>query len=77
MDDKGYGAATGRLRVALDPRYFRPTEVELLIGDPTKARETLGWHHETSPRALAREMVEADLKTMRDAPTGKGNLGCG
>jgi GDPmannose 4,6-dehydratase len=46
--------------------------VELLIGDPAKAHDKLGWKHETSPRALAREMVEADLKTMRDAPIGKG-----
>jgi GDPmannose 4,6-dehydratase len=44
----------------------------LLIGDPTKARETLGWTHQTSPRDLAREMVQADLKIMRDAPIGKG-----
>lgn len=72
VDEKGYCAETGKLRVAVDPRYFRPTEVELLIGDPVKAREKLGWHHETGPRELAREMVEADLKVMRTAPIGKG-----
>lgn len=72
VDEKGYCAETGAPRVAVDPRYFRPTEVELLIGDPTKAHEKLGWRHETSPRALAREMVEADLRVMRDAPIGKG-----
>jgi len=70
--EKGYCKESGVLRVAVDPRYFRPTEVELLIGDPTKAREKLGWHHETSPRDLAREMVMADLETMRTAPIGKG-----
>jgi len=72
VEEKGYCQATGKLRVAVDPRYFRPTEVELLIGDPTKAHEKLGWKHETSPRDLAREMVLADLETMRTAPVGKG-----
>ena len=60
------------MRVAVDPRYFRPTEVNLLLGDPTKARERLGWRHVTPVRELAREMVEADLAVMRDAPIGKG-----
>jgi GDPmannose 4,6-dehydratase len=45
--------------------------VELLIGDPTKAREKLGWTHKTSIRDLAREMVQADLAVMRDAPIAK------
>ena len=72
VDEKGYCQKTGKLMVAVDPRYFRPTEVELLIGDPTKAREKLGWTHRTSPRDLAREMVQADLRIMRDAPIGKG-----
>ncbi|GAA0661644.1 GDPmannose 4,6-dehydratase [Sphingomonas insulae] len=72
VEEKGYCKATGKLRVAVDPRYFRPTEVDLLIGDPTKAREQLGWSHETSPRDLAREMVLADIETMRTAPIGKG-----
>lgn len=71
-DEKGYCAKTGRLLVAVDPRYFRPTEVELLIGDPTKARDKLGWQHDTSPRDLAREMVQADLQVMQTAPIGKG-----
>lgn len=72
VEEQGFCAATGRVRVAVDPRYFRPTEVDLLIGDPTKAHEKLGWRHETSPRDLAREMIEADLAIMRDAPIGKG-----
>lgn len=72
VDEKGYCAKTGRLLIAVDPRYFRPTEVELLIGDPAKAREKLGWHHDTSPRDLAREMVQADLQIMQTAPIGKG-----
>lgn len=61
VDEKGFNSATGQELVAIDPRYFRPTEVELLIGDPTKAREKLGWTHETSPRDLCREMVKADV----------------
>lgn len=71
VDEKGYCAETGRCLVEVDPRYFRPTEVELLIGDPTKAREKLGWTHDTGPRELAREMVEADLKVMRASPVMK------
>ncbi|MBK6802839.1 MAG: GDP-mannose 4,6-dehydratase [Novosphingobium sp.] len=61
VEEKGYCKASGALRVAIDPRYFRPTEVDLLIGDPTKAHEKLGWKHETPVRELAREMVRADL----------------
>ncbi len=65
VDEKGYCQASGRCIVEIDPRYFRPTEVDLLIGDPTKAREKLGWVHQTSARDLAREMVEADLAEAR------------
>lgn len=71
-DEKGYCTRTGKLCVAVDPRYFRPTEVELLIGDASKARDILGWQHETSPRELAREMVLADMEAMKTAPIGKG-----
>ena len=70
--EKGYCVQSGRCLVEVDPRYFRPTEVDLLIGDPTKAREKLGWIHDTSPRDLAREMVLADLELMKTAPIGKG-----
>jgi len=63
--EKGYDRANGRCLVEVDPRYFRPTEVELLLGDPGKAREKLGWSHETSVRDLAKEMVAADLKVMQ------------
>jgi GDPmannose 4,6-dehydratase len=70
--EQGYCRQTGALRVAVDPRYFRPTEVDLLIGDPSKAHQKLGWRHETSVRELAREMVAADLVTMQTAPVGRG-----
>ncbi|MFD1949568.1 GDP-mannose 4,6-dehydratase [Sphingomonas arantia] len=72
VDEKGYCTETGRCLIEIDPRYFRPTEVELLIGDPTKAHTKLGWKHTTSSRELAREMVQADLKVMQSAPIGKG-----
>lgn len=66
-DEKGYDAATGRILVEIDPRYFRPTEVSLLLGDPSKAKEKLGWEAVTSVRDLAKEMVQADLKAVQSA----------
>lgn len=59
--ETGIDAKTGDVLVEIDPRYFRPTEVDLLQGDPTKARTKLGWTHKTSFQDLVREMVEADL----------------
>lgn len=61
VDEKGVDAETGRTLVEIDPRYFRPAEVELLIGDPTKAHEKLGWRHEIGLDALIAEMVRHDL----------------
>jgi GDPmannose 4,6-dehydratase len=61
IDETGIDAATGVVRVAVDPRYFRPTEVDHLIGDPSKAHNRLGWRHETGFEALVAEMVAADL----------------
>ncbi len=61
-DEKGYDAG-GRCIVAVDPRYFRPAEVESLLGDATKAREKLGWTPSTSFRELVAEMVREDLKS--------------
>ena len=63
--EKGYDSADGTLRVEIDPRYFRPTEVDLLIGDPTKAKEKLGWEAKRSFSEIVSEMVESDLETMR------------
>jgi len=57
-----YQLKTGQTVVEIDKRYFRPTEVELLIGDPSRAREKLGWETEYDLRALVREMIESDLK---------------
>lgn len=61
VDEKGIDSRTGEVLVEVDPRYFRPTEVDLLLGDPRKAREKLGWRHRTSFVDLVREMVESDL----------------
>ena len=61
IDEKGVCRRTGETLVEVDPRYFRPTEVDLLIGDASKARQRLGWRPETPVRELAREMVAADL----------------
>jgi GDPmannose 4,6-dehydratase len=62
VEEKGYDAANGRCLVEVDPRYFRPTEVETLLGDPSKAREKLGWVAKTSFDRLVEEMVVEDLK---------------
>lgn len=68
VEEKGRCSRTGDVLVQVDPRYFRPTEVEILIGDPSKAKAKLGWSHETKLDALVAEMVAADLKIMADAP---------
>ena len=59
--EQGVDARTEEVLVQVDPHYFRPTEVDLLLGDPTKAKQRLGWTHKTSFRELVREMVQADL----------------
>jgi len=59
--EHGRDARTGEILVRVDPRYFRPTEVDLLLGDPTKARTKLGWFHTTSFDELVREMTWADI----------------
>jgi GDPmannose 4,6-dehydratase len=72
VDEIGVDARTGRELVRVDPRYFRPTEVETLLGDPTKAREKLGWTAETTFTQLVTEMVESDLDVAkRDAMVAK------
>ncbi|KAB7646596.1 GDP-mannose 4,6-dehydratase [Polymorphobacter fuscus] len=60
VDEQGRCARSGDVLVAIDPVYFRPTEVDLLLGDPTKARTLLGWEHSTSMEQLVAEMVASD-----------------
>ena len=61
----GRDSKTGKALVSVDPRYFRPTEVEQLIGDPTKAFQKLGWRHEVGFEELIKEMVACDLQTVK------------
>lgn len=65
VEEKGFDAKTGDVLVEIDPRYFRPTEVDFLHGDPTKAHAKLGWRHRTPFKELVREMVEADRKQVQ------------
>ncbi|MEM8915684.1 MAG: GDP-mannose 4,6-dehydratase, partial [Pseudomonadota bacterium] len=65
MGEVGIDSATGKAIIEVDPRYFRPTEVDLLIGDPSHAEQTLGWKHKTRFTELVKEMVEADLRRVR------------
>lgn len=61
VDEKGYDTATGKCIVAVDPRYFRPTEVETLLGDPSKAKQKLGWVPKITFEEMVQEMVQEDL----------------
>ena len=70
LDERGVSIADGRTLVEIDPRYFRPTEVDVLIGDAGKAKEKLGWEATTTVRELAREMVQADLDLIRGPKGG-------
>jgi GDPmannose 4,6-dehydratase len=73
LDEQGFDAATGALRVAIDKRYFRPTEVEALRGNPAKAREKLGWRHKIDFDQLVQSMVDTDRKLL--AQQGPGSAG--
>ena len=68
VEEKGVCTKTGKVLVEIDPRYFRPTEVDLLIGDPAKAHAKLGWKHETGIDGLVKDMMAADLLIMANAP---------
>ena len=67
-DQVGYDADSGIRRVAINERYYRPTEVDLLLGDASKAKKTFGWEAETKFDDLVKEMVEADIKLMKSQP---------
>lgn len=79
VDEKGYDKVTGRLLVDINPRYFRPAEVELLWGDCSKAEKELGWERKVDFKELVHMMVEADmreiagmrLETFKEAALGK------
>ena len=61
VDEKGFDAS-GNCIVEVDPRYFRPTEVETLLGDPSKAKQKLGWEPKTTLEELCQMMVDADVR---------------
>jgi len=65
MDETGIDAASQRVVVKIDRRYFRPTEVDHLVSDPSKARQKLGWRHTVSFKELVTEMVQADIETVK------------
>jgi GDPmannose 4,6-dehydratase len=65
VDEKGYRTDTGECIIEVDPRYFRPAEVELLIGDPTKAKEELGWEPTHDLKSLVSDMVRSDLQLFK------------
>ncbi len=73
VEERGFDASTGQVLVEIDPRYFRPAEIDVLRGDPRKAGEKLGWRHRTSFAELVREMVASDLSSLSHVaapPTG-------
>ncbi len=69
VDEQGLDAQTGRVLIEIDKRYFRPTEVDFLLGDASKAKAKLGWTHTTNFSQLVQEMVEADLAELRRSGT--------
>jgi GDPmannose 4,6-dehydratase len=66
VEEKGIERSSGAVLVEVDPRYFRPTEVDSLLGDPSKARAKLGWRHKTSFDQLVADMVDADIVAVGD-----------
>ena len=66
VDEIGVDTKSGKTLIEVDPRYFRPTEVDLLLGDPSKAHRLLGWKHTTAFKDMVKEMVASDLTVVRD-----------
>jgi GDPmannose 4,6-dehydratase len=65
VDEKGIDKSSGKVLVEIDPKYFRPAEVDLLVGDYSKAKEILGWEPKITVEELCREMVQSDLELFR------------
>jgi GDPmannose 4,6-dehydratase len=72
VDEKGRDRESGKILVEVDPRYYRLTEVDLLIGNPAKAKEKLGWVPQIDWKELCAEMVRADLVTVAKEKRGDG-----
>ena len=73
VDEKGIDKATGKVLIEVDPKYFRPAEVDLLLGDSSKARKELGWKPEYDLKMLVKDMVESDLKIAKREKMLKDN----
>jgi len=73
-DEQGVDATTGEILVKIDSKYFRPTEVDLLLGDPTKAEKTLGWKHTTTFKELVHEMYDSDLRLIASQDRRQKNI---
>ena len=71
VEEKGYDAVTGECIISIDPKYYRPTEVETLLGDASKARKKLGWVPKISFHELVREMVQEDVKSAQHEALSK------
>ena len=69
VDEVGIDTKTGKTIISINPRYFRPTEVDLLLGDPTKAKETIGWEAEIKFAELAKLMTKADYELLKNGGT--------
>jgi len=74
VNEIGINKATGKPVIEVDPQYFRPTEVDLLLGDPTKAQEKLGWKFKYDVNALVEDMVKADHKSLLESMNGEGKV---
>jgi GDPmannose 4,6-dehydratase len=74
VDECGRDATTGEVLVRVDPRYFRPTEVDELLGDASKAKAKLGWSHRTRFKELVAEMVRSDLQALRQEQESRRNF---
>ncbi|MEM9050935.1 MAG: GDP-mannose 4,6-dehydratase, partial [Bacteroidota bacterium] len=64
-EEQGLDKSSGKVLVQIDPKYYRPTEVDLLVGDPSKAQEKLNWHHNYNIQDLISEMVDADIELFK------------
>ena len=73
VNEKGIDKATGKVLIEVDPRYFRPAEVDLLLGDSSKARHELGWKPKYDLQALVKEMVASDLELAKKEKTLREN----
>lgn len=69
LDEVGIDAKSGKVRVRIDPSYFRPTEVDTLLGNPKKCREVLKWTHKVTFEQLVEEMVDSDIKLTESGDT--------